>query len=573
MDRTLVYPSQQPTDTLWLNAERNKVISLGWLAQGVLGTNTVADGLLCTATSPASMAVNIGAGAIYSQTPLDSVAYGSLGVDTVDQIIKQGVILATSSLTLTPPATSGQAINYLIEAELVEQDTNSTVLSYFNSATPTVPFTGPAGSGVAQPTLRQCTVALVAKAGVAATAGSQVTPTPDAGYVGLWVVTVANGQTTITSANISQYSAAPFLSVKLPQLPAWVQGGTYGYAADSGTANALSVTLTPAPTTIAAGFQIRLRKSAAASTGAMTIAVNGASPVTLAYADGTPMSSTQVMPANFLADLTFDGTSWRFMNGLTSSAVGSLTASSGEGTAVTGGGSVALNYPGLSIEPALANTDLWAFYSQADAHHRVVSWSQMTTAIQNLISAGLNLPKYYSFDESAPPSSPILLNARDRLTVTFTNVASVPLHTIAAGGIYRLHLAITATNSINPALALLANDTQYSGAFSNYTIESQGSTTPYTISNWSAYGGFLFDYFYEPSNPSGPNDLGPSLTELTVSTFTSAKMVKHSGTIKGGPSIGAAYWNDTTTAWSSLGTLIDPNATLISGVVTVERLA
>ncbi len=389
MDRTIVYPSQQPTDTLWLNAERNKMIALGWLAQGVLGTNIVVDGLGCVPTTPASMAVQIGPGAIYTQVPADSISYGSLGVDTVDQIVKQGISLPVTSLTLTPPAGSGQAINYLIEAELAEQDTGSAVLSYFNSANPTIPFTGPGGSGTAQPTLRQCGINFVAKAGVPATAGAQVTPAPDAGYVGLWVVTVANGATQLTSAQISLYPGSPFIAVKLPQMPAWVQGGSYGWAVDTGTQNAMVVNLNPMPANIGAGFEMRVRKIGTASNSSMTIAVNGASPVALVAADGSAMSSTQVMPGNYLAHIAFDGTSWRFMNGITSSAIGSLSASSGEGVNVNGSGVVALNYPSLSVETNLGGADLWSFYSQGDTHHRVLSWIQLTTAIRGALSASL----------------------------------------------------------------------------------------------------------------------------------------------------------------------------------------
>ena len=374
MNRNLYYLTQQLTDTALLTSDRDKMIALGYLAQGVLGTSTIVDGLPCVPTAPASMAVQIGAGAVYSQAPVDTVSYGSLGVDTVDQIIKQGIILGNTQLTLTPPVTSGQAINYLIQAALSETDTGLTTLSYFNSANPTVPFSGPAGSGTQQPVLRQCSVVLQAKAGVGAIAGSQVTPSPDSGYVGLYVVTVANGATTIVSANIVTYASAPFVAVKLPQIPAWVQAGSSNWAVDTGSVNAVAVALTPAPTAITAGFMIRFRKIASASTGAMTIAVNGTAPVALIYADGTPMSATQIIPANFLAEAVFDGTSWRFVNGLTSSGVGSITASSGEGINVAGGAVVALNYPGLTSQPVLANADLFSFYSQGDVHHRVTSY-------------------------------------------------------------------------------------------------------------------------------------------------------------------------------------------------------
>ncbi len=381
MDRTLAYPSQQPTDTLWLNAERNKMIALGYLAQGVLGLSTVVDGLGCTPTTPASLAVNIGPGAIYSQEPLDSVAYGSLGVDTVDQIVKQGVIMPITALTLTPPTTSGQAINYLIEAELSEVDNNTAVLSYFNSASPTIPFTGPGGSGSSQPQTRQCTVNLVAKAGPAATAGSQITPSPDAGYVGLWVVTVANGATQITSAQISQYSAAPFISVKLPQVPGWVQGGTWAWATDTGSANAIAVTLNPVPATINAGFEVWFKK-AVVSSGTVAISVNGASNVAVVNIDGSALSSTVTMNAGVLIGLKFDGTSWRWLNPQTSTAVGSLTAQNGEGITVNGTtAAVSLDYPGLTTLSTVASADLWAFYSQSATHHRVMSWAQLLAAI------------------------------------------------------------------------------------------------------------------------------------------------------------------------------------------------
>src|SRR5258707_14090742 len=114
MDRTIVYPSEQPTDTLWLTAELNKMLAVGYLAQGMLGTSTVVDGLGCIPTVPASLAVQILPGSIYQQSPVDTSSYDSLGIDTVDQIIKQGIIQPITSLTLTPPVTCGQAVNYLI---------------------------------------------------------------------------------------------------------------------------------------------------------------------------------------------------------------------------------------------------------------------------------------------------------------------------------------------------------------------------------------------------------------------------------------------------------------------------
>ena len=64
----------------------------------------------------------------------------------------------------------------------------------------------------------------------------------DAGFIGLWVVTVANGATSITSGNISEAPGAPFIVYKLPQLsPAGplartaLTGNTTYYVSNSGS--------------------------------------------------------------------------------------------------------------------------------------------------------------------------------------------------------------------------------------------------------------------------------------------------------------------------------------------------
>ena len=64
MDRNIVYPGSIPLDTDLLSANRNTMIGLGFLLQAVLGTSTVADGLPCQPTAPASMKVVVGPGSI-----------------------------------------------------------------------------------------------------------------------------------------------------------------------------------------------------------------------------------------------------------------------------------------------------------------------------------------------------------------------------------------------------------------------------------------------------------------------------------------------------------------------------
>jgi hypothetical protein len=195
------------------------MIALGWLAQSVFGANTIVSGLITAATSPPSMTVNVGPGMITSVQDLEANAFGSLSADTSDNLLKMGInATGVTPFALTAPGTSGQSINYLIEAAFQESDAGSIVLPYWNSSNPNAPFSGPNNSGTSQNTQRIQRVVLTAKAGTAATTGSQTTPAADAGNVPLAVVTVAYGATTITSGNISVHPSSPAILYNLQQL-------------------------------------------------------------------------------------------------------------------------------------------------------------------------------------------------------------------------------------------------------------------------------------------------------------------------------------------------------------------
>jgi hypothetical protein len=215
VDRVIVYTGQVPLGNDFLNAQKNTMIALGMAFQAVLGTATLVDGLACTPTGPASMQVLVAPGSIMAVENVDGTAYGNLAADTTHQIVKQGIVLGTTTLTLTAPSTTGFSINYLVQAAYQDVDTGSTVLPYFNAANPPVAFNGPSNTGVSQNTIRQGQCVISLKAGTAATTGTQTTPAADAGFTALWVVTVANGATTVTSGNIAKAGGAPFISEKL----------------------------------------------------------------------------------------------------------------------------------------------------------------------------------------------------------------------------------------------------------------------------------------------------------------------------------------------------------------------
>jgi hypothetical protein len=211
LDRQIVYPSSIPLDTDILNVQRNTMIALGFLTQATFGTSTAVNGLACTPQTVPNLTFNVGPGSIATLSTVDANAFGSLPADNTDALVKLGVNIAPTQFTVTAPTTSGQSINYLVQAAFQESDATAVVLPYYNSANPAVSYSGPSNSGAAQNTQRLQRVNLGLKAGSPASTGSQVTPTPDSGFVGLWVVTVAYAATTVVSGNIALYPLAPFI--------------------------------------------------------------------------------------------------------------------------------------------------------------------------------------------------------------------------------------------------------------------------------------------------------------------------------------------------------------------------
>jgi hypothetical protein len=184
----------------------------------VLGTNTIADGLACQATNPASMNVVIGPGSITQLCPVDTLAYGSIPADSADLVVKMGINIGSTTFGLTAPSSAGQSINYLVEASFQEVDGNPVVLPYYNASNPAQSFSGPSNSGSAQNTVRTEQVQLQIKPGLPGNTGSQATPAADSGWVGLYQIMVSYGQTQIAAGNIVVVPTAPFLIWKLPSL-------------------------------------------------------------------------------------------------------------------------------------------------------------------------------------------------------------------------------------------------------------------------------------------------------------------------------------------------------------------
>lgn len=132
-----------PLETDLLNTNRNTLTAIAMLCQDIFGTATVFTGLPCVLTIPASLSVNVNPGRVYSLQNRDTTAYSSLAADTVNQIMKQGIMLTAQSFALTAPASAGFSVNYLISAAFIEQDINPVVLPYYNATNPQQAFFGP----------------------------------------------------------------------------------------------------------------------------------------------------------------------------------------------------------------------------------------------------------------------------------------------------------------------------------------------------------------------------------------------------------------------------------------------
>jgi hypothetical protein len=119
MDRTIVYPGSIPLDTDLLNVNRNAMVAIGYLAQAVLGSSVVVDGLACRPTNPASMSVTVGPGSISQLAVVDTLAFGSLAADVTDPLVKMGIALSSTEFALAAPTSSGQSTNYLVQASRI----------------------------------------------------------------------------------------------------------------------------------------------------------------------------------------------------------------------------------------------------------------------------------------------------------------------------------------------------------------------------------------------------------------------------------------------------------------------
>lgn len=215
-DRVQNYNLQTPLTANDLNRQRDfDLIALGKMFSALIGTTMVAEGLAATAVAVTTVpTVQLADGQLWELGTLDPTAFGSLSdtaFPSTQQVMKQGLLLSArgdvNTFQLTPPGTSGESVVYLLEAQYADADENIQTVTLYNVSDPSAPTTQ------SLPRQRWGTINFTLKVGAAAT--SPVAPTADAGYVPLYAIEVAYGQTVLSQSNITVASGAPFLTQKL----------------------------------------------------------------------------------------------------------------------------------------------------------------------------------------------------------------------------------------------------------------------------------------------------------------------------------------------------------------------
>lgn len=140
---------------------------------------------------------------------------------------------------------------------------------------------------------------------------------PDAPYVDRNTATATRGSAipadffnTVQAELLSLIDAAGLeRSAGVLQVALAIQSGRLVYGAADGTANALTVMLSPAPTGLPEGLRL-LIKAKSTNTGAMTINVNGLGVTSIKRADGSDTGAGDAVQDQFVP-LVFDGLNWR----------------------------------------------------------------------------------------------------------------------------------------------------------------------------------------------------------------------------------------------------------------------
>lgn len=615
MDRVIAYDGETPQTIDILNTNKVSMNGLAFTSRAWFGEGPAIHGFACTQTQPSpTLFVNIGPGSIYAVDTVDATAYGDMAIDSAT-VLKQGISYLTQTFATPAPVTGGQSVVYLIQIKLADVDGMSQSVQFYNA--------GNAPTTQTKNTARLVPATVQIKTGTPAATGSQVTPAPDAGFTGVWAITVANGQTSVTAGNIVLITSTikdQLAFPNLPTIPPDMQYSVWTYWVDTGAVNALSVTPYPPITALTVGMMLFV-KVAVTNTAAVTLVVNsyaGTITKNVKRNNAANLAASDLVAGGIYA-LIYDGVQWQTLNffGVASTAqINRYSANQSYGVdhgppnhiQVSPTPPIISMVAGQVVIVLCANTNTAATdmavnlnavvpvieHNQAFDPISVVPNEIIHTVFDGVSSHKLpKRKKFFTFDVSAPPATPFNMAIGDQLNVTFAGVTSIPLNVLANGGIFSIELIITASNASFSTVLLMPNDTGATGTFKLwYTafFDDPNGVDPFDLNKIPAseivtsttYAGFLIRIF------SGRGDLddnwgnGPFMLRSEICTAIAAKTIHYHSGVFGGPAEGYTKWNDTTTPWTSLGTLkvsaaspgtaFTPLAT-VSGVAIIKRNA
>jgi hypothetical protein len=144
--------------------------------------------------------------------------------------------------------------------------------------------------------------------------------------------------------------------------------------------------------------------------------------------------------------------------------------------------------------------------------------------------------------------------------ISFTNTSSVPLHIATTNGTY-YEMVVNSSNSNgnNLQIWLNPNNTTYSNAFNYFDY-------------WIYNGGVGHDIVSCSGFYVGESFMAGVVFISNFTTFKTTRVlqIESASSYPSVLRVGGSIWNDTTTSWTSLGTITFPQAT--SGYVLVRRL-
>ncbi len=188
------------------------------------------------------------------------------------------------------------------------------------------------------------------------------------------------------------------------------QQGTYTYAADTGSANAYAVTLSPAPSIVAGSHVVF--KAANANTGASTLAVNGGTATAITKEGATALASGDIA-AGQIVEVVFDGTNFQMLaSGASGSGGGFSNPMTAAGDVIVGGTSgtperlgVGSNGQQLGV---VNGAPAWITPSGGGGASRGL-WSGLMSATPTISSTGLSTHYNESSTFSATNASDCIL--------------------------------------------------------------------------------------------------------------------------------------------------------------------